>query len=588
MFYVARSGLGFSYPLFFVCKYYFRGEEIRHEVRARLLCREFHLAAGVFPKGEMDMSQIQVTDLTFGYEGSSDFVFENVSFSVDTAWKLGFIGRNGKGKTTFLRLLLGEHVFQGRISPLAVFDYFPYLLTERQMRQCALEWLEELKPGSEQWQVICELAALNVSADLLYRPFHTLSQGERTKVLLALLFSGENHFCLIDEPTNHLDQESREVVKQYLKKKRGFILVSHDRDLLDACIDHVLVLNRKTIEVQSGNFSSWWENKQRQDHFARMENEKHLREISAMKKAADQTSRWARKSESSKIGLDPIKDHDRCTGSRAYIGEKTRKLQSRVKQYEKRMEREIAAREGLLKDIENPVQLKLSPLSYHKEQLVFGKELEIGWEGSPEAVLKDFSFEVRRGERVFLHGKNGCGKSTLIKALLMLGQLSEDGARTIRSGQQHAGEAQRIRSGQQRADVAPEIRFGQLQSGSGLIVSYVNQDTSFLRGKIREFCQSQGLDESLFCTLLRQLDMEREQFTKNMEEFSDGQKKKVLLAASLMTPAHLYLWDEPLNYIDVFSRMQIEELLLSWQPTMVIIEHDVRFREKIATRVIEL
>lgn len=562
MFHVARSGLGFSYPLFFVCKYYFRGEEIRHEVRVRLLYREFHLAAGVFPKGEMDMSQIQVTDLTFGYEGSSDFVFENVSFSVDTAWKLGFIGRNGKGKTTFLRLLLGEYAFQGRISSLAVFDYFPYLLTERQMRQSALEWLEELKPGSEQWQVICELAALDVSADLLYRPFHTLSQGERTKVLLALLFSGENHFCLIDEPTNHLDQESREVVKQYLKKKRGFILVSHDRDLLDACIDHVLVLNRKTIEVQSGNFSSWWENKQRQDHFARMENEKHLREISAMKKAADQTGRWARKSENSKIGLDPIKDHDRCTGSRAYIGEKTRKLQSRVKQYEKRMEREIAAREGLLKDIENPVQLKLNPLSYHKEQLVFGKELEIGWEGSPEAVLKDFFFEVRRGERVFLHGKNGCGKSTLIKALLM--------------------------SGQQCADVAPEIRFGQLQSGSGLIVSYVNQDTSFLRGKIREFCQSQGLDESLFCTLLRQLDMEREQFTKNMEEFSDGQKKKVLLAASLMTPAHLYLWDEPLNYIDVFSRMQIEELLLSCQPTMVIIEHDVRFREKIATRVMEL
>lgn len=534
------------------------------------------------------MSQIRVNNLTFCYEGSFDNIFEDISFSIDTNWKLGFIGRNGKGKTTFLNLLLGNYEYEGSIHASVVFDYFPYPIMERQRSLPAAEFLEEWKAGCELWRVLCELEELRQDAEVLYRPFQTLSPGERTKIMLAVLFSGENDFLLIDEPTNHLDQESRENVKQYLASKKGFILVSHDRELLDACIDHVLVLNRQSIEVQSGNFSSWWENKQRQDHFARMENEKHLREISAMKKAADQTSRWARKSESSKIGLDPIKDHDRCTGSRAYIGEKTRKLQSRVKQYEKRMEREIAAREGLLKDIENPVQLKLSPLSYHKEQLVFGKELEIGWEGSPEAVLKDFSFEVRRGERVFLHGKNGCGKSTLIKALLMLGQLSEDGARTIRSGQQHAGEAQRIRSGQQRADVAPEIRFGQLQSGSGLIVSYVNQDTSFLRGKIREFCQSQGLDESLFCTLLRQLDMEREQFTKNMEEFSDGQKKKVLLAASLMTPAHLYLWDEPLNYIDVFSRMQIEELLLSCQPTMVIIEHDVRFREKIATRVIEL
>ena len=82
--------------------------------------------------------------------------------------------------------------------------------------------------------------------------------------------------------------------------------------------------------------------------------------------------------------------------------------------------------------------------------------------------------------------------------------------------------------------------------------------------------------------------MERSQFSKKMEEFSEGQKKKVLLAASLMTPAHLYIWDEPLNYIDVFSRIQIEDLLLFYQPTMLIVEHDIRFRQRIATRIVEL
>ena len=82
--------------------------------------------------------------------------------------------------------------------------------------------------------------------------------------------------------------------------------------------------------------------------------------------------------------------------------------------------------------------------------------------------------------------------------------------------------------------------------------------------------------------------MERVQFAKNMEEYSEGQKKKILLAASLMTPAHLYVWDEPLNYIDVFSRMQIEKLLAEYQPTMLFVEHDARFREKVATRVVEL
>lgn len=87
--------------------------------------------------------------------------------------------------------------------------------------------------------------------------------------------------------------------------------------------------------------------------------------------------------------------------------------------------------------------------------------------------------------------------------------------------------------------------------------------------------------------MLRQLDFDRSQFLKNMEDFSDGQKKKVLIASSLLTPAHLYIWDEPLNYIDIFSRIQIEKLILDYQPTMLFVEHDIRFREKIATHTIE-
>ena len=114
--------------------------------------------------------------------------------------------------------------------------------------------------------------------------------------MLAVLFSGNNEFLLIDEPTNHLDQQARENVKEYLRGKKGFILVSHDRDLLDACVDHVLVLNRKTIEIQNGNFSVWWENKERRDHFAQAENEKHLKEIDTLKRAADRSRRWAEKS----------------------------------------------------------------------------------------------------------------------------------------------------------------------------------------------------------------------------------------------------------------------------------------------------
>lgn len=508
------------------------------------------------------MAQINVSNLTFSYEGSFDHIFENVSFSIDTDWKLGFIGRNGKGKTTFLNLLLGKYQYTGNISTSTVFDYFPYPITETQNKLTAAEFIDDIKKQCELWRVICELEQLNESAEILYRPFETLSPGERTKILLAVLFSGENDFLLIDEPTNHLDQESREVVKCYLARKKGFILVSHDRDLLDACIDHVLVLNRQTIEVQSGNFSSWWENKQRKDQFAKSENEKHLKEIGKLKQAAARTMEWADKNERTKIGFDPTKEPDRFIGTRSYIGAKTKKMQSRVKQMENRMNREIQEKEGLLVDLEQSVDLKMTPLLHHKKTLVNVKDYSLRYADTDKLLFSDLTFDIKRGERVAIHGENGCGKSTLIKIIL-----------------QKAG----VKSGKMAI-----VASGLCETASGLVISYVNQDTSMLKGSITEFCKEQNLDESLFCTILRQLDMNRVQFLKNMEDYSEGQKKKVLLAASLLTPAHLYLWDEPLNYIDVFSRMQIEKLLLSYQPTMLFVEHDVRFREKIATKTIEL
>lgn len=507
------------------------------------------------------MARINVSDLTFCYEGSFDNIFEHVSFSIDTDWKLGFVGRNGKGKTTFLNLLMGKYEYRGVISAPAAFEYFPYELTDSQMKQCAGDFLYELREDCELWRVICELEKLHLEGDILYRPFESLSHGERTKVLLAVLFAGDNYFLLIDEPTNHLDHESREIVKEYLRQKKGFILVSHDRDLLDACIDHVLVLNRHSIEVQSGNFSSWWLNKERLDHFHRDENEKHKSEIRKLKKAADRARNWADKNEGRKIGYDPVKEHDRGNGTRPYIGAKTKKMQSRVKQIEKRIANEIEQKEGLLQDIENPAQLKVMPLKHHKEVLVSAKEYGIAYD--THEVFQNFNLELRQGERLFIRGENGCGKSSFLKAVLAQGKIASGGENRMKE-------------------------TGILTIASGLIVSYINQDTSFLKGNLREFCMERNLDESLFKAILRQLDMERVQFAKGMEDYSEGQKKKVLIAASLLTQAHLYIWDEPLNYIDVFSRMQIENLLLQQKPTMLVVEHDVRFCEKIATKVIEL
>ncbi|MBP3218040.1 MAG: ABC-F family ATP-binding cassette domain-containing protein [Lachnospiraceae bacterium] len=513
------------------------------------------------------MAQIAFNNLTFTYEGSPDAVLEDVSFQIDTDWKLGLIGRNGKGKTTLLRLLMGDYEYQGSISCSAKCDYFPYFVPETDLARCAADLAEDWKPGVESWQILIQMSQIGMAPECLYRPFGTLSHGERTRVMLAVLFAAENEFLLIDEPTNHLDTAARESVKAFLSGKKGFILVSHDRDLLDAVCDHVLVLNRKSVEVQSGNFSSWWENKERKDNFARAENERHLKEIDKLKAAADRTARWADQSERSKIGYDPVKEHDRSIATRSYIGAKTKKMQSRVKSYEMRMDREIEEKEGLLQDIEEPVDLKLNPLQFHKEVLVNAMDLTLRYEGAQEPLFMNLRFQIRRGERVILSGPNGCGKSSLIRAILQ--KAAEKGSATAADA---LGRGKRSKL----------IAQGTLEAASGLVISYVNQDTSMLAGSVRDFCRERGLNESIFFAILRQLDLGRGQFVKPMEEYSEGQKKKILIAASLLTPAHLYIWDEPLNYIDVFSRMQIEKLILDFQPTMLLVEHDVRFQERVA------
>ena len=525
------------------------------------------------------MAQILVDHLTFAYEGGFDNIFEDVSFRIDTDWRLGFLGRNGKGKTTFLHLLLGRYEYNGSITTSVTFDYFPYPVTETDLSLPAADFLEQWKPGCELWRVLVELDQLRESAEILYRPFGTLSPGERTKIQLAALFSGETDFLLIDEPTNHLDQEARENVKDYLAAKKGFILVSHDRDLLDACTDHVLVLNRKSIDVQNGNFSVWWENKQRRDQFARGENEKHLKEIEKLKQSAEQKAQWASRNERTKIGFDPVKEHDRSKDTRAYIGAKTKKMQSRVSQMNNRIQREIQEKEGLLADLEEPVELKLMPLKHHKEVLVHVRELAVAYETSVRPVFSHLTFDVAQGERVAIHGKNGCGKSTLIQMILQA-------AGVAAAGKETGAEAEKRQAG--GAGGFPAAVSGLGETASGLVISYVSQDTSMLKGSLQAFCRERGLDESLFCAILRQLDMERVQFLKPMETYSEGQKKKALLAASLLTPAHLYVWDEPLNYIDVFSRMQIERMLSACEPTMLFVEHDLRFRRQIATKTITL
>jgi len=492
------------------------------------------------------LSEINVSNLTFGYDGQTENVFENVTFRIDTEWKLGLIGRNGRGKTTFLKLLLGQYSYSGTISAKVDFEYFPCQVSDQS--RDTLEIMQNMCPTAEDWELLREVSLLDLDAEALYRPFSTLSNGERTKALLAALFAGQNRFLLIDEPTNHLDQESREKVREYLQKKKGFILVSHDRELLDACIDHVLSINRNNIEVQQGNFSTWWENKKRRDAAEYAENDKLRKEISRLSDAARRSSDWADKVEKSKNGV-------RNSGSKidkGYVGHKSAKMMKRAKNQESRMQTAAEQKTALLKNIDEADELKMVPLSYTRGPLLLADNLALYY--GENTVCDCIRFQINAGERVAVNGKNGCGKSTLLKLA--------------------AGE---------------DIRHsGVFKLGSRLVISYVQQDTSGVQGTIKDYAAKCGIEESLLKALLHQMGLERYELEHEMQNLSEGQKKKVLLAGSLCQQAHLYIWDEPLNYIDVLTRMQIEDVILKYHPTLLFVEHDHRFEEKIATKEVKL
>lgn len=197
-------------------------------------------------------------------------------------------------------------------------------------------------------------------------------------------------------------------------------------------------------------------------------------------------------------------------------------MMKRSKSMEKRQQSAIEEKSKLLKNIENHDSLKISQLAFHKNKLAELEHVSIYY--GDKLVCSDVSFSIEQGERIALIGKNGSGKSSILKLIC-----GEDMHYT-----------------------------GTFRKGSQLAISYVSQDTTHLQGNLTDYARKHGIEESLFKSILRILDFSRVQFEKDLSDFSGGLKKKVLIAKSLCEKAHLHIWDEPLNFIDVLSRMQIE------------------------------
>lgn len=302
------------------------------------------------------MSKITIEDMTYYYEDFYHSVFEHVNLVLDTDWKMGLIGRNGRGKTTLLKLLDRElEVSAGRIETASSIVYFPYqwdskytntmdiikenigglktmeLAMDRLLVQMNEETEQTMDCGrylqlQEQYQnmggyqaeskIYKELKDMQLDTSLLDRDFETLSGGERTSMLIIALFLRKDTFVLLDEPTNHLDEQRKRAVAAYLKRKKGFILVSHDVRFLNQVVDHILAINKSDITLEQGNYATWKKNMEQKESYE-LRTRQHLEEeIVQLERRAGTTRKWAETANTQKY---PFASQARTNGARAYM-----------------------------------------------------------------------------------------------------------------------------------------------------------------------------------------------------------------------------------------------------------------------------
>lgn len=527
-------------------------------------------------KGCEPMTNIVISKMSFDYPGHYQPVFEQVDLALSTGWRLGLVGRNGRGKTTLLKLIGGVlEPTSGAVHVPVPTLMFPYAVdrTYRTAREVIKNSLGELAlleqemeacledgslPALERYSALMadylerdgyaadsrierELQLMDLPLALLDRDFSALSGGEQTKILILCLFLKQEAFVLLDEPTNHLDLPGKRSLAAYLAGKTGFIVVSHDREFLDNTVDHILSIVKTDILLEKGNFTSWDANRKREDAYELSVHENLSREVGVLEKSARDSRRYSYATEARKKGAPDS----------GFVGAQAARLMQRAKNTERRRQRMLDEKKALLKNHEKIPDLKITQAEAAGAVIV-AEHLSFSYDNQP--LLRDISLTLCPGDRLWVRGGNGAGKSTLLR-LLNGSLLPSEG--TVR-------------------------RF------PGMLLSESGQNPLWEQGMLTDWLREAPVDRDVFRTTLAYFELGQTCFEKPLTCFSQGELKKIDIARALAQENHLLILDEPLNYMDIHFRSQLEKSLLKYQPTLIFVEHDGAFGEAVATAVLEL
>lgn len=497
-------------------------------------------------------------------------LFENVSFDIEKRDKVGFIGSNGTGKTTLLKILSGEltqtsgevitakdakigymhqHVLEHPERTvldelLSVFDYLDEMEKRLEVLTHEIEKGENLDALISEQTLLLErfdreggltyksrarsaLLGLGFSEDDMTRKSGTLSGGQASKLSLAKLLLGGADILLLDEPTNHLDIESVRWLEQYIKDFSGTaLIVSHDRYFLDAVTNKTIELAHKKTMVYTGNYTTFMEKKQREQEAIRRKFINDSKEIKRIEGIVEQQKRWGR-------------EHNFITAA------------SKQKEAD-RIRAQLVAPDGE----EETLSLKLEPKRESGNDVLIVKNLSKGFGGN--MLFENVDMHIRKGERVFILGGNGTGKTTFFNVLT------------------------------KKYDAA----FDELTFGARVDMGYFDQMQSDLNTDntpVEEISDAfPKMSNTEIRTALGRFLLKGDNALKKISTLSGGERARVALLKLVLAGSNFLLLDEPTNHLDTASREALEDTLLNYDGTMLIISHDRYFINKLSTRILEL